>query len=55
MEYCVNVLAPKLFGGSKPDIVVSGPNEGEDVDKGILLSSTIHAVRAATGDSEYFP
>jgi broad specificity polyphosphatase/5'/3'-nucleotidase SurE len=50
MEYGVNVLAPKLFGGSKPGIVVNGPNEGEDVDKVILLSSTIHAVRSSRSD-----
>ncbi|KIM89950.1 hypothetical protein PILCRDRAFT_95026 [Piloderma croceum F 1598] len=43
VKYGIQSLAPKLFDGSKPDFVVSGPNVGNNVGTTTLISGTVGA------------
>ncbi|KAH9837798.1 sure-like protein [Rhodofomes roseus] len=46
-QYGVEELAPKFFGGSAPDFVVSGPNIGTNLNIITQFSGTIGAASAA--------
>ncbi|KAJ7079769.1 sure-like protein [Mycena belliarum] len=47
VRYGIQTLAPKFFKGSKPDIVVSGPNVGSNLGLSTLFSGTIGAASEA--------
>jgi len=53
-RYGIQTLAPKIWGGkSKPDLIVSGPNIGENAGLDVLISGTVGA--ACEGESEGIP
>ncbi|TCD60817.1 hypothetical protein EIP91_009486 [Steccherinum ochraceum] len=51
-RYGIQELAPKYFGGN-PDLIVSGPNVGENAGFDVLVSGTVGA--ACEGESKDIP
>ncbi|KAJ6526614.1 survival protein sure-like phosphatase/nucleotidase [Mycena vulgaris] len=43
----IQTLAPKFFDGSKPDLVLSGPNVGTNLGLAVLFSGTVGAASEA--------
>lgn len=48
MEYGIETLSPSWFGGSAPDLAVSGPNVGSNLGLTTAISGTVGAARKAT-------
>ncbi|KAF8592470.1 sure-like protein [Ramaria rubella] len=48
VRFGIQTLAPKFFGGQKPDIVVSGPNVGSNLGSTVQISGTVGAATEAS-------
>ncbi|KAJ7279075.1 sure-like protein [Mycena rebaudengoi] len=46
-RFGIQTLAPKFFNGSKPQLVVSGPNVGSNLGSTVLISGTVGAASEA--------
>ncbi|KAJ6542726.1 sure-like protein [Mycena capillaripes] len=46
-RFGIQTLAPKFFNGSKPDLIVSGPNVGNNLGSTVLISGTVGAASEA--------
>jgi len=47
VRFGIQTLAPKFFGASAPDIVLSGPNVGNNAGSTVLISGTVGAASEA--------
>ncbi|EFR02023.1 acid phosphatase [Nannizzia gypsea CBS 118893] len=47
MRYGIQTVAPKFFGGRRPDLAVAGPNVGANLGRTVQISGTVGAATEA--------